>query len=63
MFDFIDLVKCCKPQYLYQKELDSDKMIPTLKVGNGRILLSSGISRELSPEYYYRVCKYPKPKY
>lgn len=63
MFDFIDLVKCSKSQYLYQRQLGSKKMIPTLKVGKGQILLTSDIHSNLSPEYYSRVCKYPKPKY
>lgn len=64
MFDFIDLVKCfIKSQYLYQRQLNSNKMIPALKVGKGQILLTTDTNNYLSPEYYYRVCKYPKPKY
>lgn len=59
----MDLVKCYESQYLYQRQLYSNKMIPTLKVGRGQILLISYITTELSPEYYYRISKYPKPKY
>lgn len=62
MSDFMDLVKSCKKPYLYQRCLNSKKMIPTTKIGQGQIVLMDTKS-VVSPQYYWRVSKYPKSKY
>lgn len=58
MFDLIDVLRCCKVPYLYQKRLDNNKMVPSIKIvpGGLRFLFNS---YNLSPEYYVRKSKYP----
>jgi len=60
MNDLINLIKDKKVTELYQKT--STKMISTIKIGRGQILLSP-ITYNLPSEYYVRKSKYPKPKY
>lgn len=58
MFDLIDVHICCKIPYLYQKRLDNNKIVPSIKIvpGGLRFLLHN---YNLSPEYYVRKSKYP----
>jgi hypothetical protein len=60
MTNLINLIKDKKVTELYQKT--STKMIPTIKIGRGQILLSP-VTYNLPSKYYVRKSKYPKPKY